>query len=200
MNIVVVGGGTKGKFGYDFLQLSELEGHNCYNFSYRDTDVDKIVSKFKATIPEHIDIMVYNSNRGSYPFWAETDYQKNCKINLSAYYDTLKVHVAIPHALCLEAFQNMDNTSKIVFMTAGSSMQFDRDYNTSDCGYAGGKAWQNHLMLELAQNNNLGITISSISPHFEYGEKEYKNVFTKVYNHIIYHNKDVNGKIIKYGE
>ncbi len=199
MNIVIVGGGSEGKFGQDFINKATQDGHTVINYSYREQSIDEIVREFKACIPKHIDILIYNSNCGSYPFWAETDYHKDCSVNLSAYYDTLKVHVVAPHAISLSALSNMNSSSSVIFMTTGSSLDVERDYNISDCGYAGGKAWQNHLMLAMAHKNNVGVNFTSISPHFEYETDAYQQTLENVYNFIISKDKSKNGKIVSFG-
>jgi short-subunit dehydrogenase len=199
MNIVVVGGSNVGTFGGDFVHKATQDGHTVVNYSYREQSKDEIVREFKACIPQYIDILIYNSNCGSYPFWADTDYHKNCSVNLSAYYDTLKVHVVAPHAISLCALNNMDADSHVYFMTTGSSLDFTRDYNIADCGYAGGKAWQTHLMLALAHENDVGATFSSISPHFEYGTAYYDRTLQQVYGYIMSKDKSNNGKIVYFG-
>ena len=36
MNIVIVGGGSEGKFGQDFINKATQDGHTVINYSYRE--------------------------------------------------------------------------------------------------------------------------------------------------------------------
>jgi hypothetical protein len=90
----------------------------------------------------------------------------------------------------------MSKASKIVFLTTGLAMDFERTTYTEMAGYAGIKATQVHLMISLAHHNDRGSLVYAISPHFPYEDRpSYDRVFRLVYNNILEFDSTQNGKI-----
>jgi hypothetical protein len=215
MNICVVGGGTPGKFGYDFVQRARLDGHVVKVLSHRDhghNDSDSefanfnnsadVLEKFQNLIKDfdNLDIFLYNSNPGGYPYGA-SEFQSTTSVNEDAYIHTLKAHVIIPHFLATESLKNMLPGSKIIFMTTGLVMDLRRKMLADMSGYAGGKAWQTQLMLSLAQHNDRKVIVSAISPFFSRDNQEkYRSVVDKIYNYVFEHDFEHNGKIAEFYE
>jgi hypothetical protein len=80
----------------------------------------------------------------------------------------------------------MTADSKIFFMTTDVIYDRNRPDNCDKLGYYGGKAYQHQLMLALADHNDKNVTVSSISPYFNYEDKSsYDVTFNSVYNHIM---------------
>jgi nucleoside-diphosphate-sugar epimerase len=205
MNIVIVGGGTVGRFGNDVVQSARQAGHTVRVLSHRtskDTNatltflsLDNAVASFtNVTLDlEHIDILLYNTTHKGHPNDAALFTSKGV-INEKLYVHGFYVQVLIPHALAIEALKKMDNTSKIIFMT--TDVIYDREHteNLHHLGYYGGKAYQHQLMLALADCNDKGVVVSAISPYFDYEDKQkYASAFNVAYNHIL--NDTHNGKV-----
>ena len=205
MNIVVIGGGSVGKFGNDFVKRAQLEGHTVRVLSHRSSkdtsatlnflDIDNAVNKFNEVTSdlETIDLFLYNTTYKGYP---DTDLAFTSKsvVKEKLYVHGFYVQVIIPHCLCIEALKKMNAASKIVFMTTDVIYDRERTENLEHLGYYGGKAYQHQLMLALAECNDKGTTVSSVSPFFEYNNKlEYNKSFVKVYEHIL--GKTDNGKV-----
>lgn len=215
MNIVVSGGSTPNKFGYDFVQKARQDGHRVLVLSHRsyvDTDtltanftnLENTVHVFQKLIDnvDRIDLFLYNSNlsgdyQGGWPNKYQ-HYQTNATVNEKLYMHGFRVHVMIPHALCLEALRKMDHNSKICFMTTDMVYDPERTVHIDRVGYTGGKIYQHQLMLALAEYNDVGATVSSVSPHFNYdNQQEYAEIFKVTYEHLISHNSFFNGKVFK---
>lgn len=205
MNIIVVGGSSFGKFGNDFVRKARADGHTVRVLSHRsgkDTDaiinfldVDNAVTKFNEVTQdlETIDLFLYNTTYKGYPD-TEAVFTSKAVIKEKLYVHGFYVQVIVPHCLCVEALKKMDITSKIVFMTTDVIYDRERTENLEHLGYYGGKAYQHQLMLALAECNDKGATVSSVSPFFEYDNKsEYNKSFVKVYEHIF--GKTDNGKV-----
>jgi len=205
MNIVIVGGGTVGHFGNDFVRKAKADGHNVRVLSHRtskDTDerinfldIQSSVDKFNSITEDFgsIDIFLYNSVYNGTPnepkqFTSKGEFSE--KLYLYGFY----VNVVMPHRLSIEALKKMDHTSKILFMTTDVIYDRERTENLHKLSYYGGKAYQHQLMLALADCNDKDATVSSISPYFNYEDRaEYKKAFNEVCAHVFGITK--NGKV-----
>ncbi len=205
MNIVVVGGGTFGRFGNDFVRSAKEAGHTVRVLSHRtndDTDatltflsVEDAVAKFNKVTEDldTIDILLYNSTHKGHPDDPST-FTSAGKVKEKVYVHGFYVHAIIPHALSIEALKKMNAQSKIVFMTTDVIYDRERGNNLYKLGYYGGKAYQHQLMLALADSNDKGVTVSSVSPMFDYEDrKQYAKTFNIVYDHIFGNTQ--NGKV-----
>jgi nucleoside-diphosphate-sugar epimerase len=205
MNIVVVGGGTFGHFGNDFVRQAKAEGHDVRVLSHRTSkDTNEtinflnpydVVSKFNSATEEfkHIDIFLYNTTYKGYPDDVN-NFTSQSVINEKLYLYGFYVNVIVPHRLAIEALKRMNNTSKILFMTTDVIYDRERSEQLHKLSYYGGKAYQHQLMLALAKCNDKDAIVSSISPYFDYENKEnYKKAFEQVYEHIF--SKTENGKV-----
>jgi NAD(P)-dependent dehydrogenase (short-subunit alcohol dehydrogenase family) len=211
MNILVVGGGTKGKFGNDFVLKARAAGHNVVIISHAPNgnndpqqfiaDFDKmsnVVDTFKVATAnfDHIDIMLYNTNAHAYPAIASQYTEHNYRME-NYYQRSIQMHVMAPHVLAIECFKKMLPGSKIIFMTSGLAFEFTNNLFSEQAGYAGAKAYQLHLMKGLAHNNNKNVIVSSISTEFLYDEPEnYRLNVDTLYSHIVTHGSKFNGKIV----
>lgn len=210
MNIVVVGGGTPRKFGNDFVKFARTQGHNVFVLSHRHhnvtehntvvanfSSVEDTVKSFQSLVTDldHIDLLLYNTNCGGWPN-QPNNYVSTSTVNEKLYIHGFKVHVIIPHAIAVEAMRKMSNTSKIVFMTTDMIYDKERSKYIANVGYAGGKAYQHQLMLALAEYNDKNITVSSLSPFFNYNDlTEYSAVFNKASKHLLEHGAEFNAKV-----
>ena len=204
MNIVVVGGGAVGKFGNDFVRHAKADGHEVRVISHRtskDSDatinflsVAEAVDKFTDITRDldRIDVLLYNSTHKGYPNGTDSFTSKSI-IKEKLYVHGFYIQVLIPHALSIEALKKMDDKSKIIFMTTDVIYDRERTENLDKLGYYGGKAYQHQLMLALAECNDKGATVSSVSPFFDYEGDSYSNAFTEVYQHIF--GNTHNGKV-----
>lgn len=213
MNIVIVGGGTEKKFGNDFALKARHNGHDVIIVSHKtnqSNDPNQFVADFstletflndfkKATQRfDNIDILIYNTNTGSYP---NNVVDLQSPVREKDYFRSIKVHVVYPHALALECQSKMKAGSKIIFMTSSMSLDINRTVNTQMAGYAGSKAYQNHLMLGLAYHNSNGIIVSSIAPRFDYSKTDNCQItLDKIYDYVLTHTTDMNGKIVRINE
>jgi hypothetical protein len=210
MNIVVFGGGEPGKFGNDFCRMARREGHNVFILSHKDyangdpqhmhtecRERQYVVEDFNRLTEsiDHIDIFLYNGRMDGYPGWPE-HFKSTAKVSSDMWYNNLHFTVILPHILSIEALKKMSEGSKIVFLTTGLATELDRTKWTELAGYAGLKAAQNHLMIALANHNDRGAFVCSISPHFPYEDRNrYNIVCRKVYENILGFNSKQNGKI-----
>lgn len=214
MNILVIGGGgPTGKFGRDFCDRARLEGHSVYVISHVDYNTNDpkqisadfenpsaVISAFATVTKEltHLDMMLYNSSIGSYP-GSTSDYCSTTAVSIARHYLNYNVYVLYPHLLSIQALKKMDATSKIIFLTTGLTLRTwdvnELEYNRHS-GYAGGKAFQNHLMSGLANNNDKGVTVLSVSPHFDYNnESAYNNSLHATYDCVMQATAADNGTI-----
>jgi hypothetical protein len=196
MNIVVVGGSRFGQFGNDFVRQAKSNGHAVRVLSHRtgnDTDAtltfltaEDAVVKFNTVTEDldTIDILLYNSAYKGYPNEPDSFTSKGI-IKEKLYIQGFYVQTIIPHTLSIEALKKMNSQSKIVFMTTDVIYDRERSFGLDKLGYYGGKAYQHQLMLALAEHNDKGVNVSSVSPMFDYEDKEkYHRQFNTVYEHI----------------
>jgi len=212
VNICVIGGGGPvGKFGRDFCDRARADGHNVYVLSHQQKghpnrrhlyanflNFDDILNKFDQLTAEinNIDIFVYNSTYGSYPEHPN-HYKSNTKFNPAGWHDTINIHAIIPHMLIIRALAKMSNTSKIVFLVTGLSINFiNRSRHSDLVGYATGKAAQIFLMLALANHNDRGAIVTALSPHFDLKDIEfYQQTLDHSYQYIVKMDPAQNGYI-----
>lgn len=210
MNVVIVGGGTKGKFGNDYVNRLRDEGNDVYVLSHRDNgtadpkqmvtnfiDIDKVVEAFETlTIDlDTIDLFVYNSNGDSY-LSREQSFTSTSTFNKFLWDKALNISAAVPYNLTVKALSKMNANSKIVYMATGLATDFNRATFTQYAGYAGMKALMVHLMIGFAHHNDKDAIVSILSPHFDYDNKEnYDGVFERICNYIANLSKEHNGKI-----
>jgi len=210
MNIIVIGGGTPGKFGNDFCNRAKSEGHDVYIMSHVDHgtndpkhkvadffNTENFLHQFKE-LTKHldtIDILLYNSNGGG-GVWDPMQLQSIGRHSGVDWEVGLRVHVTIPHAIIIEALKKMSKGSGIVFMTTEQSYNLKKTQNTPFVGDSGFKGIQNHLMIGLAYNNDKEAIATSVSTHFPYeNKKDYDILFEKIYNYITTLTDESNGKI-----
>lgn len=205
MNIVVVGGGTPNRFGNDFVIRAKEEGHTVRVLSHRtNKHSDEIinflsildaVSKFNAITEDllTLDILLYNTSYKGHPEESK-DFTSSGALKEKLYLYGFYTNVIIPHRLSIEALKIMHEGSKILFMTTDVIYDRERSENLHKLAYYGGKAYQHQLMLALAACNDKGVSVSSVSPYFNYSNPiEYKKTFEQVYKHIF--GKTINGKV-----
>jgi len=213
MNVVIVGGGTKGKFGNDLVNRLRDEGHDVYILSHRNnrtndpkqssvnfSNYQSVLDEFENLINhlDTIDLLLYNSNGHTY-LSNKQSFTSTASFNLEAWNNSLSVAVTVPYNLIVKALAKMNENSKIFYMATGLAINFDRTEYTEYAGYAGGKALMTHLMLGFAHHNDKGAIVSILSPHFDYNNKEqYNNVFERIHNYIMNITKEQNGKIVQF--
>jgi NAD(P)-dependent dehydrogenase (short-subunit alcohol dehydrogenase family) len=197
MNIVVIGAGRG--FGKDFVKLAKAQGHTVKTLSHKKsavTDavinflfVSDAVKKFNYITEDlpTIDILLYNSTYKGYPN-KSLDFTSQGTLSERSYQYGLNVNVVAPHLLSIESLKKMQAGSKIFFMTTDVIYDRDRVNDRDHLSYYGGKAYQHQLMLALAEHNDKGVIVSSISPYFDYNK-----TFDIVYNHIFGNTE--NGKV-----
>jgi NAD(P)-dependent dehydrogenase (short-subunit alcohol dehydrogenase family) len=199
MNVVIIGGGQPGKFGNDLALRMRNDGHNVYIVSHKDyrtghphdisanfSTTQGVVDAFNevTTDVDIIDMIIFNSNNGSYPSDAEY-FTSTSVVDLKRWEDNVRLACHIPHILGVEALKRMNENSKIIFMISYMAVLFNRKAYTSYAGYAGNKAMQAHMMRAFAEHNDKGAIATAIAPHFMYDVPEnYKQVFELVYNYI----------------
>ena len=210
MNIVVFGGGQPGKFGNDFCNLARQQCHNVFILSHKDYGTNdpqhayadcnnrqSVVDGFNRLTQsiDHIDIFLYNGRMDGYP-GNPNDFKSTATVSTLGWNTNLYITVILAHVLSIEALKKMSTGSKLVFLTTGMAVKFDRTDYTEMAGYAGLKAAQTHLMIALSHHNDKGAIASSVSPHFPYENQEaYDIVFRKVYDYILEFDQTQNGKI-----
>jgi NAD(P)-dependent dehydrogenase (short-subunit alcohol dehydrogenase family) len=213
MNVVIVGGGTKGKFGNDLVNRLRSEGHDVYILSHRDNgtnDPKQVVADFKdmqsvidayEKLTNHldtIDLFLYNSNGRSY-LNNEHAFTSGAIFNNIEWQLSLNIAISIPYNLIIKALSKMNDTSKLIYMATGLATNYNRTEFTEYSGYAGSKAYMTHLMLGFANHNDKGSIVSILSPHFNYDDKDhYNNVFERICNYIQFLSKELNGKIVQF--
>lgn len=211
-NIVVIGGTTPGKFGHEFVTKTRAQGHRVKVLTWREPESpsqdvawadfsnhDACVTAFNQLVSdmEHIDVMLYNAQGGSYanePFF----FTSGCHhLDPGQYLQCLNIQVIVPHALSLAALKKMDQTSALVFMTTGLALDHTRDGWTDKAGYAGSKSWQTHMMLAFAHHNDKQAISVSISPFFPYSDPELcTRKINSAVDMITNLNKNQNGQIL----
>jgi NAD(P)-dependent dehydrogenase (short-subunit alcohol dehydrogenase family) len=213
MNVVIIGGGTKGKFGNDFVNRLRSEEHDVYILSHRDngtndpkqvvadfTDIQSVIDEYeKLTCHlDTIDLFLYNSNGKSY-LNNKRSFTSSASFNNLEWQISLNIAVAIPYNLIIKALSKMNDTSKLIYLATGLATNYNRTEYTEYSGYAGSKAYMTHLMLGFANHNDKGAIVSILSPHFDYGNKEhYNNVFERICKYIQTLSKEHNGKIVEF--
>lgn len=210
MNILVIGGGEYGKFGNDFVTKAREDGHRVLVLSHRRRadDPDQVIANFTSTNDiiekvnflcksvDQIDIMLYNTSADGEPR-VPIAYTSGGIINESLYLFNFRLHAVIPHAIANTVMEYMRG-GKMIFITTDMIHDRERSKYLENVGYCGGKAFQHQLMLALAEYNDRNLTVSSISPFFDYNNKEcYKSVFDAAYNYIFDHGEEMNGKIFE---
>ena len=214
MNILVIGGGKPGRFGKDFCDRARIDGHSVYVISHRDygtgdpkqisadfNNPSSVVDAFRTVMHgvDHLDIMLYNSSAYGYPIVAN-EFRSTTTVDIQKHYLNYNVYVLCPHLLSIEALKIMDKNSKIIFLTTGLTLSRMWEEENSDftrlAGYIGGKAFQNYLMIALANHNNKEVTVTSLSPHFDYNNIDaYQHSLELTYNFIFNIEARDNGKI-----
>lgn len=210
MNIVVIGGSEKNKFGNDFLLKATKEGHTVYNLSHRNrpnlpdntivcnfSDINDVRNKFNDLVRaiDHIDIVLYNTNPVGYPNTVDK-YRSDAEINVKLYQHGFSTHVIAAHVIAVDALKKMSDKSKFVFMTTEVVFEKERYSYIDKVGYYGGKAYQHQLMLALAHYNDKKAVFSAVSPFFDYtNDIKYKERFQSAYEYIMTHDRTYNGRV-----
>jgi hypothetical protein len=215
MNILVIGGGGQpGHFGRDFCDRARLDGHSVYVISHRDygtgdpkqisadfNNPSSVVGAFRTVMQgvDHLDMMLYNSSAYGYPN-NTNDFQSTTRVDIQAHYLNYNTYILYPHLLSIEALKIMNKNSKIIFLTTGLTLNWMWEDEKSDltrlAGYIGGKSFQNHLMIGLANYNDKEVTVTSLSPHFDYTNVDvYKSSLELTYHRILNVGARDNGKI-----
>jgi hypothetical protein len=208
MNIIILGGGTKGKFGNDFVQQARSEGHrvivfshiNHYTFNVDDrilnyTDIKKTDYALWQIVWEMpvIDLIVFNQKGSGYPQTQDILSEPN----FENYNFLMLNHVIMPHLVISKLYNNLNTGSKVVFIGSTMAFEYDRDHSASEIGYPGAKSFATHLMSSLARVRTKPITFSTLCVHLPYDQPDfYKQVFEKLYNYILTHDDSFNGKIV----
>jgi NAD(P)-dependent dehydrogenase (short-subunit alcohol dehydrogenase family) len=212
MNICVIGPGTPGHFGNDFVKRAEADGHTVYTLSHKDhkdrqhnhkvfgfSNVDRLAVVYKELVKDvdNIDLLLYNSVYGRGGAMCPEMFMENTvPCPDSDFFDNLRVNVIAPYKLSIASLKKMKEGSKIVFMTTGMSTGIDNLVPPIMATYAGAKAYQNYIMKALAEHNDKGVIVSSIAPMFHYEDVEgYKIAFERAYNHLMNIDNSHNGKI-----
>lgn len=212
MNILVIGGGAKGRFGNDFVNRARDDGHRVLVVSHKDhgyDNEDHVVADFNSTEDvmqtvenllskiDKLDIFLYNTVAGAGP-WIPEHFQSTSKFfPESDWLFNLRVNVIIPNNLSIIALKKMSKGSKLVFMTTGRSYYIEDTSDPHIPSYYGGKAFQNHIMIGFGMYNDKGAIASSITGHFDYPNPEvYRILFEKAYQHVMNLDESHNGKVI----
>lgn len=211
MNICLIGPGEQpNKFGQTFLRKAQALGHHVKTMSHRDHSPigpDHQIADYQN--PEHcrarfqqlvqdwskIDILVFNASTPGYPN-AEEMFTSSAKVDHGEYIHHLTAGLVIPHVISVSALKHMDQSSKIVFLATGLATSFDRTGWTNLAGYAGIKAYLNHLMLALSHHNDRAASVCCVSPHFPYDDPaNCEQVMDKVTQFVLSHDHTASGKI-----
>ena len=214
MNVVVVGGGEKGKFGNDLVNRLRNEGHDVYILSHKlngtndpkqvSVDFTKlalVLDTFEKLTShlDTIDLFLYNTSDKSHWLNQEESFTSTANFDMVAWQNSLNTVSTVPYNLIVKALSKMNENSKIFYMATGLATAFDRTEYTKYAGYAGGKALMIHIMLGFAHHNDKGAIVSVLSPHFDYNNKEhYNGVFERICKYIANITKEQNGKIVKF--
>ena len=208
-NILVVGGGTPGKFGNQFVNKAREDGHRVVNFSHKDhntghvddrhinyNDVKQIKTKCAELASEMpvIDIILFNQNGAGYPGITEQLFKEP---NLLEYNQTITRAVAVPHQIIVSLYNSLNTGSKVVYMGSTMSFLYDRENYIEHVGYPSAKSFAMHLISAMAKCRTKEITFSCMCPYFLYHKPDvYKNIFEQTYNYILNHDDSYNGKIV----
>ncbi len=209
MNIIVLGGGGKGRFGNDFVNKARSEGHRVIVLSHREHNtgnsddrvinyrniesIKPVLQQISKEIPV-IDIMLFNQNGAAYPFSAEELFAEP---NIWEYNNLINVHVVVPHLIISMLLNNLSDGSKVVFMSSTMAFEYDRPNFGSMVGYPAAKSFVTHLMSSMARSRTKNITFSAVCPFFMYNEPEkYQETLQYLYTHIFQHDDTMNGKIV----
>ena len=209
MNIVVLGGGTPGKFGNDFVKKARANGHRVIVLSHRDhntgnTDdrvidynntenTKSIVQQITIDMPS-IDLILFNQNGAGYP---DTVDQLFSEPVVSRYSQTMTAHVILPHLIISVLYNNLTEGSKVVFMNSSMAFEYERNHFGAGVGYPAGKSFATHLMTSMARSRTKKVTFSAVCPFFIYNDPVlYGQALTNLYDHIINHDDKFNGKIV----
>jgi nucleoside-diphosphate-sugar epimerase len=214
MNVVVVGGGEKGKFGNDLVNRLRDEGHDVYILSHKlngtndpkqvavdFNNLELVLDAFEKLVShlDTIDLFLYNTGKKSYWLNREESFTSTAEFDLKAWRNYLNTVSTVPYNLIVKALSKMNENSKIFYMATGLATNFDRTEYTKHAGYAGGKALMIHIMLGFAHHNDKGAIVSVLCPHFDYNNKEhYDSVFEGICKYIANITKEQNGKIVKF--
>jgi nucleoside-diphosphate-sugar epimerase len=214
MNVVIIGGGEKGKFGNDLVNCLRNEGHDVYILSHKlngtndpkqmsvdFTKLELVLETFEKLTShlDTIDLFLYNTREKSHWVNHEESFTSTAKFDLVAWQNSLNTVSTVPYNLIVKALSKMNENSKIFYMTTALATDFDRTSYTKYASYAGGKALMMHIMLGFAHHNDKGAIVSILSPHFDYDNREhYNDVFERIYKYIANITKEQNGKIARF--
>ena len=139
MNVVIIGGGTPGKFGNHLALRMRDDGHNVYIVSHRNYHTEHphdisanfettqgVVDAFNTVTKDVgiIDMILFNSNAGSYPC-DEASFTSTSVVDLKSWEENIRLACHIPHVLGVEALKRMNENSKIIFTTCSFGVIFD---------------------------------------------------------------------------
>ena len=212
MNILVIGGGTKGRFGNRFVEHARSQGHRVLVVSHKDhgyDNTDHVVADFNSTDDvvnkvefllskiDVLDIFLFNTVAGKGP-WNEWDFKSDSTFfDESEWLWNLRLNVIIPNNLSIICLKKMIEGSKLIYMTTGRSYAMEVTHGPFIPSYYGAKAWLNHVMIAFAHYNDKKVISTGITGHIDYGDSvNYDRAFEKAYNHIMNINESHNGKII----
>lgn len=210
MNIIVLGGGTIGKFGNDFAVKARNEGHRVIIFSHKHNgtnDIDQHVINYNDVNDtrntftkvleqlDSIDIVLINQNGMSYPNINE--HSDHTQVYPDSYYQTINLHAVSTHLLLAAAYPKMHDGSKVSYMSTGLAYRMLAGDQHPYSGYAAIKAFMTHIILGFANNRQKKITYTTVSPHFTYDDiPRYQRIFDNLYTWIFKHDDMYNGKMI----
>jgi len=202
MNIVIVGPGNDPKrFGTNFVNKAEADGHTVTKFSYRleTSSPEEIEVMFENTLSDldNIDLFVYNTIGGFYPGNVE-DYTSEHAVNYEQWQKGILINAALPHMMTLKCLQKMNESSKTVFLTSSASYLINRDNYLQMAGYFGTKGAMNQLMRSLAEYNDKNSIVCTLAPHIPYDDPSMAEIIMKkLYDTIMSLSRVDTGKIIQ---
>ena len=209
MNIVVVGGGTVGKFGNDFVKKARSEGHRVINLShidhqtghaddreinYKNLDINKPVLAQVANDLGDIDIILFNQNGPCYPDTIEHLFGYP---NLYNYHETMMSKVIMPHLIISLLYNNLKEGSKVVYLSSSMAFEYERQHYQAGAGYPGAKSFGAHLILSMARTRTKNVTFSIVCPFFIYNDPDqYSQALENIYKYVFVHDDTYNGKFV----
>lgn len=210
MNVIIIGGGAKKRWGNYLAERYKTEGHRVKILSHgalpgtpdhlmaNFTDSKDVREKFLSLTQDLdcIDLLVYNSSASCR--CDSPDFFKGVEASEDSWIQSYKVHVTVPYMIVSQSLPKMKQDSRVIFMSTAMMTGFQRTEHTAFAGYAGGKSSQAHMMLAFAHHNSRGVNVVGISPFFNYQSPDHLVIFDKCYDFINSIGPEHNGKIYNF--